>query len=98
MWGYRSMSRYDVLRAIQHTKLLYSVDADCVYLTGVSAGATGAMHTAAQRPDLFAAVVPLVGWVWPAWMRIVYLGSAYAAFPIGMVVSFCLLVLYTTAC
>lgn len=37
-----------------------------------------------------AAVVPLVGMVCPRFLRIVYLGMAYAALPIGLVVS-CLL-------
>lgn len=60
VWGYRSMSRYDVMRAIDATKAKYSVDEDRIYLTGTSAGATGAMHTAALRQDVFAAVVPLV--------------------------------------
>ncbi len=60
VWGYRSMSRYDVLQAIDRTKQVYSVDEDRVYMIGTSAGATGMMHTAAQRPDLFAGLVPLV--------------------------------------
>jgi hypothetical protein len=38
-----------------------------------------------------AVVVPAVGWIVPAFMRIVYLGMAYAAFPIGMLVSVALL-------
>ncbi len=34
-----------------------------------------------------AAIVPVVGWMMPALMRVVYVGLAYAAFPIGFVVS-----------
>lgn len=60
VWGYRSMSRYDVLQVIRHMLEQYPIDEDRVYLTGTSSGATGAMHVAAQRPDVFAAVVPLV--------------------------------------
>ncbi|MEO2033409.1 MAG: alpha/beta hydrolase-fold protein [Planctomycetaceae bacterium] len=60
VWGYRSMSRYDVLQVIEHAKSAYNVDEDRVYITGTSAGATGVMHTAAYRPDVFAGVVPLV--------------------------------------
>ena len=60
VWGYRAMSRYDILQAIRRTKEAYSVNADRVYITGTSAGATGIMHTVAQRPDVFAAAVPLV--------------------------------------
>jgi hypothetical protein len=32
-------------------------------------------------------VVPVVGWLWPAFMKAVYVGLSYAAFPIGFVVS-----------
>jgi len=38
-----------------------------------------------------AAIVPLVGLLCPRFLRIVYLGMAYAAFPIGFVVSYLLL-------
>ena len=31
--------------------------------------------------------VPVIGWIAPPFLRIVYLGMAYAAFPIGFVVS-----------
>jgi hypothetical protein len=34
-----------------------------------------------------AVAVPVVGWIVPAFMRITYIGMAYAAFPIGFVVS-----------
>ncbi len=60
VWGYRSMSRYDVMQVIRHMLEQYPIDEDRVYLTGTSAGATGAMHVAAQRLDVFAGVVPLV--------------------------------------
>ena len=35
-----------------------------------------------------ALVVPAIGWLVPAFMRIVYLGMAYLTFPIGFVVSY----------
>ena len=38
-----------------------------------------------------AVAVPAVGWTFPGVMRIVYLATAYAAFPIGLVVSHLLL-------
>lgn len=60
VWGYRSMSRYDVMQAISLMKLGYNIDEDRVYLTGTSAGATGMMHTAAYRQQSFAGLVPLV--------------------------------------
>jgi len=34
-----------------------------------------------------AVLVPALGWAVPAWLRIVYVGTAYAALPIGWVVS-----------
>jgi sulfite exporter TauE/SafE len=34
-----------------------------------------------------AVAVPVVGWIVPAFMRLVFLGMTYAAFPIGFVVS-----------
>jgi len=34
-----------------------------------------------------AIIVPVVGWSWPAFTRVVYLGMCYAAYPIGLVVS-----------
>jgi hypothetical protein len=34
-----------------------------------------------------AAVVPIVGWLAPAFMRLVFLGMSYLAWPIGFVVS-----------
>jgi len=34
-----------------------------------------------------AAAVPAIGWMVPSFMRIVYLGMAYASFPIGLVIS-----------
>ncbi|MBN2476926.1 MAG: hypothetical protein JXB62_20125 [Pirellulales bacterium] len=40
-----------------------------------------------------AVVVPVVGWIVPPIMRIVYVGMAYAAFPIGFVLSHVILAL-----
>ncbi len=38
-----------------------------------------------------AVVVPVVGWVFPRFMRWVFLGMSYLAFPIGFVVSYVVL-------
>ena len=38
-----------------------------------------------------AVVVPVVGWVVPSFMRVVYVGLSYVAWPIGFVVSYVLL-------
>jgi len=54
------MSRYDVLQATAQTKTTYNIDENRGYITGTSAGATGVMHAAPQRPDVFAGTVPLV--------------------------------------
>jgi fatty acid desaturase len=40
-----------------------------------------------------AIVVPVVGWLAPAFMRMVFLGMSYAAWPIGFVVSHVILAL-----
>lgn len=42
---------------------------------------------AARWIAVAAVVVPVVGWLWPAFMKAVYVGLSYAAFPIGFVVS-----------
>jgi hypothetical protein len=60
IWGYRSISAYDVIKVIDFMNRHYPVDSDRIYLAGFSAGASGAMHLASQYPDLFAAVLPMV--------------------------------------
>ncbi|MGO8752637.1 MAG: SxtJ family membrane protein [Thermoguttaceae bacterium] len=59
------------------------------------AGAIVLKHTAsvplAMLVWCLATVVPTVGWILPRFMRCVYVGMAYAAFPLGVVVSFLLL-------
>jgi hypothetical protein len=40
-----------------------------------------------------AGVVPVIGWLVPAFMRLVYLGMSYLAWPIGFVVSHVILAL-----
>ncbi len=44
-------------------------------------------HTAATVLWAAAIVVPVIGWLAPAFMKVVFLGLSYAAFPIGFVVS-----------
>ncbi len=36
-------------------------------------------------------VVPVIGWIMPRFMRLVFVGMSYAAWPIGVVVSFVML-------
>ncbi len=47
----------------------------------------GASTTAFLAAAIAAVSVPLIGWMVPPFMRAVYLGSVYAAWPIGFVVS-----------
>ncbi len=43
-----------------------SIDASRVYLTGLSRGGQGVWNAALQRPDFFAAIVPIAGSASPA--------------------------------
>src|SRR5258706_3206938 len=49
--------------ALQQTMREFHVDPRRVYLTGLSMGGHGTWYVAYQHPDLFAAVVPICGWV-----------------------------------
>lgn len=49
--------------------------------------------TAAKALWVAAVVVPVVGWMMPSFMRLIFVGMSYAAWPIGMVVSHVVLAL-----
>ena len=49
--------------ALQQTMHDFHVDPKRVYLTGLSMGGHGTWYIAYRHPDLFAAVVPICGWV-----------------------------------
>jgi len=49
-------------------------------------------HASGAALAALAVLVPLAGRIWPALMRLVWLGMAYLSFPIGFVVSFVILV------
>jgi predicted peptidase len=49
--------------ALQQTMKEFKVDPKRVYLTGLSMGGHGTWYVAYRNPDLFAAVVPICGWV-----------------------------------
>ena len=53
----------------------------------------GGSMPAAAAVWAVAVVVPVVGWIAPPAMRLVYLGMSYAAYPIGFVVSHVVLAL-----
>src|SRR3972149_2918294 len=64
--------------------VFFTVVGIVMHARGVSAMATVSVWIAA-------AGVPVIGWIAPSFMRIVYLGMAYLALPIGFVVSYLLL-------
>jgi predicted peptidase len=49
--------------ALQQTMKEFKVDPTRVYLTGLSMGGHGTWYVAYRHPQLFAAVVPICGWV-----------------------------------
>jgi predicted peptidase len=49
--------------ALRQTLTEYRTDADRVYLTGLSMGGRGAWYLAYRHPSMFAAVVPICGWI-----------------------------------
>ena len=49
--------------ALQQTMKEFHVDQSRVYLTGLSMGGHGTWYIAYRHPELFAAVVPICGWV-----------------------------------
>ena len=51
------------LLALKQTMAEYHVDPDRVYLTGLSMGWHGTWYLAYRNSDLFAAIVPICGWV-----------------------------------
>lgn len=51
-----------VLAMLDVTKKTYKVDADRLYLTGLSQGGHGTWAIGAKHPDLFAAIAPVCGW------------------------------------
>ncbi|HEY0591507.1 MAG TPA: prolyl oligopeptidase family serine peptidase [Thermoanaerobaculia bacterium] len=51
--------------ALEAAQKEFRVDADRIYLTGLSMGGAGTWSLAAQHPRRFAAVVPICGWIVP---------------------------------
>ncbi len=51
-----------VLSMLDATKKAYKVDADRLYLTGLSQGGHGTWAIGAKHPELFAAIAPICGW------------------------------------
>ncbi len=55
---YRHMAAEDVLGVLADMKRKYNVDANRVYVQGISLGGRGSIELVAQRPDVFAAASP----------------------------------------
>jgi predicted peptidase len=53
------------MQALRQTMSDYKVDADRVYLTGLSMGGRGSWYIAYRNPKTFAAVAPICGWITP---------------------------------
>lgn len=51
------------IAALQQTMREFHVDPKRVYLTGLSMGGHGTWYVAYRHPELFAAIVPICGWV-----------------------------------
>ena len=58
------------MAALGKTMEEFRVDSDRVYLTGLSMGGNGTWYLAYRNPSMFAAIVPVCGWVTPfnPWM------------------------------
>ena len=54
------------MTALRQTMSDYRVDADRVYLTGLSMGGRGSWYVAYRNPGVFAAVAPICGWITPS--------------------------------
>jgi predicted peptidase len=50
-----------LLQLLDHIAAHYTIDADRVYLTGLSMGGFGSWRLAADHPERFAAVIPVCG-------------------------------------
>ena len=59
-WGQPSQNEL-VMALLDHLEKSFKVDADHIYLTGLSMGGFGSWRLAADHPEHFAAVVPICG-------------------------------------
>lgn len=58
----------DLLAIIDNTLADYAADTNRLYLTGISYGGFGTWYIASKHPELFAAIVPVVGYGHPGLM------------------------------
>jgi predicted peptidase len=59
----------DLLDMIALVQQEYRTDLKRLYITGLSYGGFGTWYMASKHPDLFAAMVPVVGWGHPSLMK-----------------------------
>jgi len=57
--GYQTVAERDVMDVLADVKRRFPVDADRVYLTGLSMGGGGALWMGLTRPDVWAAIAPV---------------------------------------
>lgn len=57
--GYQSVAEHDVMSVLADVQRRFPVDADRIYLTGLSMGGGGALWMGLTRPDLWAAIAPV---------------------------------------
>ncbi len=75
--NYDHIGEDDFLRVLEDLRKKYNVDADRLYLVGVSMGGHGCYRIAFRYPDLFAASAPVAGWTdyrefYPHWYEQAY--------------------------
>ncbi|MCI0514421.1 prolyl oligopeptidase family serine peptidase [candidate division KSB1 bacterium] len=61
--GYEGLAEDDIFRTLQEVQQDYNIDADRIYLTGLSMGGNGTWLLALRHPHLFAAIAPVCGYV-----------------------------------
>jgi len=61
-WDYVEQDLLGMLDSVQQN---YRTDASRLYLTGLSYGGFGTWFMASKHPDMFAAIIPVVGWGHP---------------------------------
>ena len=59
----------DLLDILLQVKQKFNTDSSRVYITGLSYGGVGTWYMASRHPELFAAMVPVVGWGHPSLME-----------------------------
>ncbi|GHB64102.1 hypothetical protein GCM10008107_11560 [Psychrosphaera saromensis] len=59
----------DLLDMLVQVKQSFNTDNSRVYITGLSYGGVGTWYMASRHPELFAAMVPVVGWGHPSLME-----------------------------